>query len=282
MTAGSDAVTIVIPTLNEAANIVGCIRSAEAFAHVVVVDSGSNDGTQALAREAGATVLDFHWQGGFPKKRNWTLRNHAFETDWVLFLDADERITPAFVAALTSAVAGTPHDGFWLRYRNHFMGRELRHGVPQRKLALLRIGAGEYERIDDPGWSRFDMEIHEHPILSGSTGEITTPLIHDDFRGLHHFIARHNDYSSWEARRYHALMDTRGRSELTGRQRTKYRLVTHWWFAPAYFLFTYVIRRGFLDGRVGLLYAVLKMIYFFEIRAKIREPGARGNASVQR
>lgn len=272
-------VTIVVPTRNEIANIRDCLGSCSGFPHVVVVDSGSNDGTTELARELGAVVLEFDWSGGFPKKRNWALRTHEFRTSWVLFLDADERVTPAFVDAIKRELVNSPHDGYWLRYRNHFMGRRLRFGVPQQKLALLRVGAGEYERIDDSGWSSLDMEVHEHPILSGSTGQIEAQLEHDDFRGLHHFIARHNDYSSWEAHRHAALdADPIAKSALTRRQRVKYAAVSCFWFAPAYFVYTYVARLGFLDGRVGLLYATLKKNYFFGVRAKILEARAAERA----
>ncbi|HEY7851686.1 MAG TPA: hypothetical protein VIB82_01850, partial [Caulobacteraceae bacterium] len=165
--------------------------------------------------------------------------------------------------------------GFWLNYHNHFMGAVLRHGVPQRKLALFRVGAGFYERIEEDRWSSLDMEVHEHPILAGAVGEIAAAIEHEDFRGLHKFLERHNDYSSWEARRYVALTgDGAAWSALTRRQRAKYRNLARWWFAPAYFLFAYVVRGGILDGRAGLAYAFLKYAYFSEVRLKILETKA--------
>jgi hypothetical protein len=101
------------------------------------------------------------------------------------------------------------------------------------------------------------MEIHEHPVLDGPAGDIAAPLEHRDFRGLHHFIARHNEYSSWEARRYLALRgDVAVWSALTRRQRIKYSGMAHWWYAPGYFIVTYVLRGGFLDGYAGFVYAI--------------------------
>jgi hypothetical protein len=129
------------------------------------------------------------------------LETFALKTEWVLFLNADERLTPDFKAAAASVVGKTDHVGFWLRYRNHFMGRAPRYGALQRKLALFRVGSRYYERIDDPGWSALDMEVHEHPVFNGRVGEIAEPIEHKDFRDLHHFIGRHNEYSSWEAHR---------------------------------------------------------------------------------
>ena len=116
------------------------------------------------------------------------------------------------------------------------------------------------------------MEVHEHPILAGSVGRIAAAIDHEDFRGLHKHIARHNDYSSWEARRHRALTaDSAAKVALIPRQRAKYRNLARWWFAPAYFLFAYVVRGAFLDGGPGFAYAWLKFIYFTEVRLKIIE-----------
>lgn len=264
--------TVVVPVRNEARNLPACLASIPAGVAVVVVDSGSQDETATIARGAGAEVLDFRWPGGFPKKRSWVLMTHSFATPWVLFLDADERLTPAFVAALPAALARPGIAGFWLNYHNHFMGRVLRHGVPQRKLALIRVGAGLFERIDDDRWSGLDMEVHEHPVLNGPAGEIGPALEHEDFRGLAKHIDRHNDYSSWEARRWEALgADPAAWAALTPRQRLKYRNLPRWWFAPSYFLAAYIVRGGILDGRAGFAYAFLKFVYFAEVRLKILE-----------
>lgn len=273
MTSGANLpVTVVVPVKNEARNLPTCLASIPAGVRVVVVDSGSTDETVAIARDAGATVLQFQWTGGFPKKRNWALESYPFETPWVVFLDADERLTGAFVSELEGALARTDVVGYWLNYHNHFMGKALRHGDPQRKLALFRVGAGAFERIDDARWSDLDMEVHEHPILDGPAGEITAAIDHQDFRGLHKHLARHNDYSSWEAARFQAITgDPAAWASLTPRQRAKYRHLARWWFAPAYFAYAYGVRRGFLDGGHGLAYAWLKWVYFSEVRLKIIE-----------
>lgn len=276
--------TIVVPVKNEASNLPACLASLPPVREVLVVDSGSVDRTAEIAREFGARVIDFQWNGRFPKKRNWVLETYAFGSPWVLFLDADERLTPEFNAALSAALARREVAGYWLNYTNWFMGRRLRHGVRQRKLALFRIGAGAYERIEDSNWSALDMEVHEHPQLEGRVEEIPQPIEHNDFRGLHHYLARHNEYSTWEARRYAALAgDPEALARLTPRQRAKYRNLTRWWFCLAYFLTNYVLRLGMLDGGPGLAHSLLKASYFIEVRLKILElrqqagagPGAR-------
>ena len=208
------------------------------------------------------------------------LQTFPFRTRWVLFIDADEIVTPASKAELRAVLNKTDAAGVWLSYRNHFLGRVLGRGVKQRKLALFRVDAGLYERIDDARWSAFDMEIHEHPVLDGPVGEIAAPLEHRDFRGLHHFIARHNEYSSWEARRYLARRgDAAAWAALTRRQRIKYTGMAHWWYAPGYFFATYVVRGGFLDGYAGFVYAAMKFEYFFHIRCKIKALRAAARSS---
>ena len=272
-------ITVVVPTRNEERNLDACLSRLGDFAETWVVDSRSTDNTRAIADRHGARWIDFDWSGDFPKKRNWVLANHPPPTPWVLFLDADERITEQFVAELRQALGTVDMAmaGFWLNYTNHFMGRVLRHGVPQRKLALFRVGAGQYERIDDKRWSNLDMEVHEHPVLDGAIDEIAAPIDHLDYRGIAHYLARHNAYASWEAKRHADLM-ARGDAAwaaLTPRQRTKYRNLSRWWFAPAYFAGTYFLKLGFLDGAAGFHYAFLKLLYFYEIRLKII--GARGD-----
>lgn len=275
-------VTIVIPVKNEAVNLPRCLQAiGDAFHQVVVVDSHSTDSTREIATSAGAAVLDFKWNGQFPKKRNWTLRNCQFETPWVLFLDADELITPAFIRELAEVLPSSTHAGYWLNFTNWFMGKPLRHGDPFRKLALIRVGAGEYERFPEDSWSHLDMEVHEHPVLNGTTGEIQSKLEHHDYRGLKHYIAKHNEYSSWEAARFHWLRtaDAEAWEQLNSRQQFKYRNLDKWWLSWVYFLVSYVGKRGFLDGRASWTFNRLKMRYFDDIRLKIREmeDGSRGS-----
>lgn len=269
----NNSVTVVIPVKNEAQNLLRCIEAVATLGSVVVVDSGSTDDTRDLAKSAGAEVLDFEWDGQFPKKRNWTLCNYDFKTDWVIFLDADEFVSSEFIAEVKQAISNTEHVGFLLHFENYFMGQHLEYGDTMRKLALFRVGAGKYERIEEGNWSHLDMEVHEHPVLEGSIGEVNAPIEHRDFRGLKHYIAKHNEYSSWEAARYLRLIGEQGTEwqGLTARQKKKYRNLGKWWFAPAYFMATYFLKRGFLDGQVGFYFALMKAIYFFQIRLKIRE-----------
>jgi len=267
-------ITVVVPVKNEAKNLKLCLEKIRPhFQSVVVVDSGSTDATAEIASECGALVLQFEWNGSFPKKRNWILRTHSFETEWVLFLDADEFVTAEVIDELKETLPKTEHAGFWLRFDNWFAGQPLLYGDPMRKLALFRVGAGEYERFPEVSWSHLDMEIHEHPVLNGSTGELRSSIEHRDYRGFAHYIAKHNDYSSWEAKRYKWLKSssTDQWEKLTGRQRFKYQNLDKWWLGLFYFFIAYIVKRGFMDGRAGWTFNRLKLQYFNDIRLKIRE-----------
>lgn len=263
-------VSVVVPVKNEEKNLPRCLERLKEFSEVVVVDSGSTDSTRDIAASYGVRVVDFKWDGRFPKKRNWVLRNIQLANHWALFLDADEYVSDAFVAEIMLAVDDGDTAGYWITYHNHFMGRVLHHGDPMRKLALFRKDKGEYERIDEDSWSHLDMEVHEHPVVDGKVGAIAAPVEHHDYKGYEAYVNRHNAYSTWEARRYLALREM-GFGALTGRQRLKYRLMDSWLLGSAYFLGAYFLRLGFLDGRAGLLLALNKLIYFFQIKCKIDE-----------
>ncbi len=272
-------VTVVIPVRNEERNLAIGLPRLAGFAEVVVVDSGSTDASRTIAAEHGACVVDFRWDGHFPKKRNWFLRQYTFRTPWVLFLDADEYIDDAFKDELQRVLPGTDCAGFVLYYDNWFAGRRLRFGDRMRKLALFRVGAGEYERIEEDSWTHLDMEVHEHPIINGRIGRLRTPIEHRDFKGLTAYIDRHNAYSTWEARRHLLLRSTTG-LQLTARQWIKYALLDSPWLAPLYFLGSYVLKGGFLDGRAGLLFALMKAFYLIQVKGKVDELRRGADAKV--
>lgn len=269
-------VTVAIPVRNEEANIAACLARLSRFAEIVVIDSGSTDRTREIAASFGARVVDFTWDGRYPKKRNWFLLNDPPIQPWVLFLDADEFVDDAFCDALGAAIGAERCDGYWLTYTNHFLGRPLRYGLVQRKLALFRVGRALYEKIEEDGWCRLDMEIHEHPIVEGAVGEIKVPIDHRDDKGVARFLEKHVEYAQWEAQRYRKLQgNAEAWRHLTERQRFKYRHLPKWWYPAFYFLFTYVAKRGFFDGAAGYHYAAYKAWYFRTIRLLINDQSAK-------
>lgn len=274
-------ITVVVPIKNEAANLEKCLALLGDFAKVVVVDSGSTDESVAIAERLGAQVIQFQWNGHFPKKRNWLLRSYDFRTPWVLFLDADEYVTLEFISEIARAVQDERFDGYWVTFHNYFMGRLLKHGDTFRKLPLLRLGKGEFEGIDEAMWSSLDMEVHEHLIVDGAVGELKSPILHNDFKGLTAYFDRHNKYSSWEAARYNALSQAE-RQKFTRRQKIKYGLLHSSVFPILYFAGAYFFKLGFLDGKAGFRFALCKMFYFYQINFKIAEGKSRLAASLEK
>jgi len=267
--------TIAIPVRNEEQNLPGCLAAIgkELAQRLVVLDSGSTDSTQTIATNFGAEVVDFKWDGKFPKKRNWFLRNFPISTKWILFIDADEYVTENFKTELRECLHRDENKvGYWLSFTIYFLGKQLKGGYPLRKLALFKVGAGEYERIDEDQWSKLDMEVHEHPILAGEVGVIRSKIDHQDFRGVSHYVIKHNEYASWEAGRF---LKTAGNPEIvskwTWKQRLKYRLMRSVLIGPAYFCGSFFLLGGFRDGARGWAFAVLKMSYFTQVYCKIRE-----------
>lgn len=264
----SDLLTIIIPVYNEEKNLPLCLERIRDIKHKVIVDSGSTDKTVEIAKSEGCDVLEFVWDGHFPKKRNWALRNYEVKTPWVMFLDADERITDGFKVELQSTLTNTTHDCFRIKLDNWFMGRMLKHGDPMQKTAIVRFGKGEYERIEESNWSNFPMELHEHIITNGTTGTIKTRIEHHDKRPLRNYYLKHCEFTDWEANRYLAITDW---GKLTKRQRIKYSLIRSKLFPLAYWFVSYILKGGFLDGAPGFYFAMNKMAYFYQIQSKIIE-----------
>jgi glycosyltransferase involved in cell wall biosynthesis len=274
--------TVVVPTLNEEDNLPAALSSVSWAAEVIVVDSGSTDATQALARAAGARVVLFHYLPGGPKKKAWMLAHVGVATDWMLLLDADERVPEALRAEIAERIRGdSEHDGFYVDREFVFMGRSLRCFRPNWNLRLVRTGLGFVEDLGLaalPGTG--DNEIHEHVRVHGSAGYLRSPLLHEDYRGLTEWLDRHNKYATWEAHLYARLRaEPVGVTPLTllrlppfERKRALRRVWVRLPGRPLLrFLVWYLGRRGFLDGREGLVFCLLMAHYEFIIGLKERE-----------
>lgn len=265
--------TIVVPVKNEEINLPKCLKAIgkDLAKHIVVLDSGSTDRTKDVAHRFGVEIIDFRWNGMFPKKRNWYLRNHDINTKWILFLDADEYLTDTFKAELRSALAKSDMQGYWLSYSVYFLGKKLKGGYPLRKLALFQVNSGEYEQIDEDRWSNLDMEVHEHPIVQGKVGIIKSKIDHQDYRGTSNFVTKHNEYASWEAGRFLKACQENSSENWTMKQKVKYRLMKSIFIIPAFFFGSYILYQGFRDGARGFAHAVLRMSYYTQVYCKIQE-----------
>ncbi len=266
--------TIAIPVKNEEINLGGCLDAIGSgwAKKIVVIDSGSSDATAQIVTRRGVELIDFKWDGNFPKKRNWFLRNHTPDTKWILFLDADEYITTNFKTEVEKAILKDSYVGFWLNYTIYFLDKPLKGGYPLTKLALFQVGMGEYEKIEEEKWSGMDMEIHEHPILQGPVGSIKSKIDHRDLRGVDSYLRKHIDYSTWEAARFSTLQnDSVLRKQFTWKQKIKYKLLNTVLIGPIFFIGSFIFMGGFRDGSRGFAFAIFKMAYFTQIYCRLKE-----------
>lgn len=268
-------VSVIVLTKDEEANIEKCLRSAAGFDDVFVVDSGSGDRTVAIARDLGARVVEFHWNGRYPKKKQWALDNLPFAHDWVLFLDADEELSPELAEEICRLFsAGTPpKTGFFVGLDYVFLGRVLKHGHRVHKLALFdRRRARFLDYPDLDATNMWEVEGHYQPAIVGDTAVLRHRIIHRDHDSLFDWFARHNRYSDWEAvLRAKGALASGDEAQPRGRRGLK-RAFAHLPFKGVVsFFYTYALRLGFLDGRAGFQFAVAKAFYYWQVDLKLRE-----------
>jgi len=267
-------VTVIVSVKNEELNLPSCLEKLMRFAQIVVVDSGSTDATMDIATTMGTEVLQFKWDGKFPKKRNWVLQNANLLHEWILFLDADEFVTDEFVNEVANKIQDPNYNGYTIQFENYFMGKKLRYGYGFHKSALFKKSKGAYEKIDEDLWSHLDMEVHEYPIIEGKVGLINAKVVHKDFKNLDHYIAKHNAYSTWEAQRYLQLQQSKN-NYLSLNQKIKYGLLSTGLLPAVYFMGAYFLKLGFLDGKEGFYLARFKAHYFFQIQTKVESLKAK-------
>jgi glycosyltransferase involved in cell wall biosynthesis len=279
-------VSVIVPVRNESHNLPRCLESLRTMGEVFVVDSNSSDSTVEVARAHHAKVVQFHYQGGWPKKRQWAMNTLPLAHDWVLLVDADEALTPELELEIRQAVLNPKIDGYYIALRMFFLGRALRHsGASFYKLSLFRRGKGQFEcRLKEQDTSMCDMEVHEHVIVEGTTGRLQNSLLHHNVESLSRYIQKHDEYSNWEAQVW--MQGEAGTSELPpalfGSQAQRRRWLRKKLFtlpgSPVlFFFYKYILCLGFLDGVSGLIYCMFQGIQFFHIKAKIYELHAKKN-----
>jgi len=276
-------VSVIVAARNEEKNLPRCLGGLRDMGEVYVIDSQSTDATPEIARTLGAKVIQFHYQGGWPKKRQWAMDNLPLSFDWILLVDADEVVTPELAEEIRIAIQAPGTDGYYISLCMNFLGRVLRHGDASFwKLALFRRGKGRYEcRLRDQDLSMADMEVHEHIVVDGPALRLNNPLIHNNVESLSRYIQKHDEYSNWEAR---VLLQGQGGTELPpaffGTQAQRRRWLKKRLYAipgspVLLFFYRYFLRLGFLDGIPGLIYCGFQAVQMFHTKAKIYELKAR-------
>lgn len=277
-------ISVLIPAKNEEANLPACLESLSRADEVFVVDSQSSDRSVKIAEEYGATVVQFHFDGRWPKKKNWSLENLPFRHEWVLIVDCDERIPPELWEEIEAAIQNSAYDGYYLNRKVFFLGTWIRHGgrYPDWNLRLFKHKKGRYENLKtEEIRNTGDNEVHEHVILQGASGYLKNDMLHIDFRDIYHWLERHNRYSNWEARVYLNLLNSKDESgtigaSLWGNAVQRKRFLKKLWvrlpFKPTLrFILFYIIQLGFLDGKAGYIYGRLLSQYEYQIGVKVYE-----------
>ncbi|MDQ2823852.1 MAG: glycosyltransferase family 2 protein [Verrucomicrobiota bacterium] len=271
-------VAVLVPIKNESENLSRCLSSVQWADEIFVVDSQSRDDSAEIAQRHGAKVVQFHFNGTWPKKKNWALENLPFRHEWVLILDADEVLPPKAAAEIANVIVN-PGDvaGYWINRRFFFLGRWLRHSYyPNWNLRLFRHRLGRYEQLTAAETRSGDNEVHEHVVVQGPTGRLKSEIDHYAFPSVEVFIEKHNRYSNWEARVSADKFLRTSSGELSnapvGRRRRLKKLSQHLPFRPLLrFLYIYIWQKGFLDGRAGYYFARLHAVYEFLSVAKTYE-----------
>jgi glycosyltransferase involved in cell wall biosynthesis len=261
-------------TRNEELNLPKCLASVERFDEVFVVDSQSQDHTQEIARAAGAEIVEFVWNGRYPKKKQWCLENLPFRQDWVLYLDADEEATEALVDEIARLAAiGFGKAGYFVGYDYVFLGQRLGHGLRVFKLVLFDRRRARYLECDDLDVEHmWEVEGHYQPTIDGPVGTLRGRMLHSDHADLYHYFARHNRYSDWEAALHsRGGIARRDETQTARRSRLKRAFATMPFRPLGIFVYSYLLAGGFLDGRAGFHYAVSRGFYYWQIGLKMSE-----------
>jgi glycosyltransferase involved in cell wall biosynthesis len=265
-------ISILILTKNEQQDLPGCLQSVSWSDDIHVYDSLSTDETVSIAGRFGATVTQRAFDN-WAAHQNWGLKNIQFKHPWVFYIDADERMTPELVRSVQSAVS-SPGDrvAFRIRRRDFFMGTWLKHVQT----------SPYYMRLFRPDNMRYERLVNPVSIADGPVGQVAGYLDHFPFsKGIGQWIDRHNGYSRFEALQ---IIDNRRAGEgfswikafnarnFHVRRFHQKELFYRLPFRPGLkFILLYVLKRGFLDGRAGLTYALLQAIYEYFIVLKVRE-----------
>ncbi|MCU0317256.1 MAG: glycosyltransferase family 2 protein [Fimbriimonadaceae bacterium] len=265
-------VSVMILTKNEEANLPGCLESVAWCDDIHVFDSHSTDRTVEIAEAFGAKVTKRPFDN-WAAHQNWGLANLPFAHKWVLYIDADERVTPELKDSISQAVED-PGDkvAFRIRRRDHFMGSWLKNVQT----------SPWYMRLFIPSKMRYERLVNPISIPDGTVSDLKGFLDHYPFsKGVTHWLERHNSYSTFEAKQIvqnreqnasFSVIKAFTEKDFHARRFHQKELFYRIPARPfAKFLILFVLKRGFLDGKAGFTYAILQSIYEYMIVLKVRE-----------
>lgn len=249
-----EPLSVLVPTKNEEPNIRPCLEAVRWAEEVVVVDSGSTDGTLAVARSIADRVLEHEYVNSAAQK-NWAIPQLTHR--WILIVDADERVTPALREEIERTLADPARaDGYWIHRDNHFLGQSIRTAGWQRDkvLRLFDRTKGAYEPL----------HVHAEVMIRGRVGTLRQRLVHHTYRSLDQYFEKFGRYTRWSAE------DLKAR----GVRASAMRLLVRPWLR---FLRMYVLEGGFREGRAGIVLCTLAAFSVFTKYARRWEDEIRSD-----
>lgn len=265
-------ISVIVTTRNEEKNLPRCLRALEVFDEIIVVDSGSMDATREIARSFGACVIDFSWDGQYPKKRQWCLDTLPLRNERVFFVDADEELSKELIAEI--AALDWQCAGYFVKGRYVLDGKPMRYGIENNKLCLFDRRLIEFPVVNDLDIpSMGEMEGHYQPVSKkecpAKIGRLRNSLYHHAFEDACSYKDRHESYAAWEvemrARQAYPAEDD-GYRKILKAVFLKMPLRAECAFAHSYFF-----KRGFLDGKRGLIMASSRYRYYARVRKLEKE-----------
>lgn len=244
-------ISAVVLTKNEEKHIEACLRSLAWCDERIVVDDNSDDKTREIAKKLGATVYEHPLDNDFSKQRNFALE--IAKGDWVLFLDADERVSPSLLSEITSLLHQQRSfvyehvNGFFIQRRDIMWGKPLKHG---------EAGNAKILRLARKNCGKWKGDVHEVWKVKGKTTALNNPILHYPHENIEEFLKEINFYTDIRAKELHA-------------KKKKASFLSIIAYPKAKFLYNYVFLRGFLDGIPGLITATLMSFHSYLVRAKL-------------
>lgn len=259
-------VSVLVVTKNEEQRIGQCLSSIKGFAEVIVIDSGSCDNTQNIARQCGARVINYQWDGAYPKKRQWVLDTQNIGCNWVFWVDADECLTEDMISEIKGLFEnGLNNAGYFVRGQYIWKRTPLSHGLMNNKLALFDRRKMHFPQIDDLACDAMgEIEGHYQPVLKPEfsdekIGQLENVLLHDAYDDEVSWTRRHERYAKWEA--YMNMHKAWPKDPVRSREMLKKISRTSYLRPALMFVYSYFFKRGFLDGRAGYEFALSRKAY---------------------
>lgn len=276
---------IIILTYNEEVNIAQALDSVTGWAdEIFILDSFSTDRTIEITNKYDCIIAQNRFEN-YAKQRNYALEHLSINSEWILFMDADEWLPCELKQEITELVVSSPEEnGFYLSWRLIWMGCWIKRGYyPTWILRLVRNGKAYCE----------DRSVNEHLIAEGKTGKLRNDFIHEDKKGVSEWIVKHNNYATREAIELFNSRSEEGYQEIdaalfgTQAQRKRWLRYKIWNNLPPlirpciYFFYRYILAGGFLDGRQAFIYHFLQALWFpMLIDIKYLEMKLRGPVNV--